>query len=241
MNNYTTGDIAKLCGVTVRTVQYYDTRGILTPSALSEGGRRLYSETDLDRMKIICYLRELGLSIDDIGRILKEEDSEAVISLVLDERSAELRRDLHKTTEKLNRVEELRRALAGMERVSLDSIGDVALLEKNRRGLHRVRMILLLVGIIMDVIEVGTLILWIKTGLWLPFAVGMPLVLLLGIWVIRFYMAHTVYICPTCHAVFRPSAWSNLWAWHTPRARRLTCPACGHRSFCVETYNDKES
>ena len=37
MSKYTTGEMAKLCGVTVRTVQYYDTRGILIPSALSEG------------------------------------------------------------------------------------------------------------------------------------------------------------------------------------------------------------
>lgn len=42
MSKYTTGEIAKLCGVSVRTVQYYDTRGVLMPSELSEGGRRLY-------------------------------------------------------------------------------------------------------------------------------------------------------------------------------------------------------
>ncbi len=46
MSKYTTGEIAKLCGVSVRTVQYYDERGILIPSELSEGGRRLYSEDD---------------------------------------------------------------------------------------------------------------------------------------------------------------------------------------------------
>ncbi len=60
MSKYTTGEMAKLCSVTVRTVQYYDTRGLLIPSALSEGGRRLYSEEDLRRLKIICFLRELG-------------------------------------------------------------------------------------------------------------------------------------------------------------------------------------
>ena len=38
---YTTGELAKLCGITVRTVQYYDARNILAPSQLSEGGRRL--------------------------------------------------------------------------------------------------------------------------------------------------------------------------------------------------------
>ena len=38
MSKYTTGEIAKLCGVSVRTVQYYDSRNILVPSELSEGG-----------------------------------------------------------------------------------------------------------------------------------------------------------------------------------------------------------
>ena len=50
MSTYTTGDIAKLCNVSVRTVQYYDTRGILQPTELSEGGRRLYTEQDLEKM-----------------------------------------------------------------------------------------------------------------------------------------------------------------------------------------------
>ena len=53
MSKYTTGEIAKLCGVSVRTVQYYDSRNLLVPSELSEGGRRLYNDDDLKRMKII--------------------------------------------------------------------------------------------------------------------------------------------------------------------------------------------
>ena len=57
MPKYTTGEIAKLCGVTVRTVQYYDTRGILIHSELTDGGRRLYTEEDVSRLKIICFLR----------------------------------------------------------------------------------------------------------------------------------------------------------------------------------------
>ena len=46
MPKYTTGEIARLCGVTVRTIQYYDSRNILVPSELSEGGRRLNSEEE---------------------------------------------------------------------------------------------------------------------------------------------------------------------------------------------------
>ena len=68
MSKYTTGEMAELCGVTVRTVQYYDTRGILVPSELSEGGRRLYTEDDLRLLKVICFLREIGLSINTIDQ-----------------------------------------------------------------------------------------------------------------------------------------------------------------------------
>ena len=73
MSKYTTGEIAKLCGVTVRTVQYYDTRGVLIPSELTEGGRRLYSEEDLQKMKIICFLRGLDFSIDNIATLSKKK------------------------------------------------------------------------------------------------------------------------------------------------------------------------
>ena len=83
MSKYTTGEVAKLCGVTVRTVQYYDNRGILIPSELSEGGRRLYSEEDLRRMKIICFLRDLSIPINTIAELLEEAHPEHVIDLLL--------------------------------------------------------------------------------------------------------------------------------------------------------------
>ena len=51
MSKYTTGEIAKLCNISVRTVQYYDSRKLVVPKELSEGGRRLYSEDDLKTLK----------------------------------------------------------------------------------------------------------------------------------------------------------------------------------------------
>ena len=43
----TLGEVAKKMGVTVRTLQYYDKKGLLSPSAESEGGRRLYTNKEL--------------------------------------------------------------------------------------------------------------------------------------------------------------------------------------------------
>lgn len=52
---YTTGELAKLADVSVRTVQYYDQRGILSPTELTEGGRRLYTEADLDHLLLTGF------------------------------------------------------------------------------------------------------------------------------------------------------------------------------------------
>ena len=99
MSKYSTGELAKLCGVTVRTVQYYDTRGILIPSDLSEGGRRLYSDEDLKRLKLICFLRNLELPIDAISQILKEEHPEKLISLLIEQQENALSEEISEKQE----------------------------------------------------------------------------------------------------------------------------------------------
>ena len=62
----TVGEVAKKMGVTVRTLQYYDKEGLLSPSAESEGGRRLYTDKDLITLHQIISLKSLGFSLDDI-------------------------------------------------------------------------------------------------------------------------------------------------------------------------------
>ena len=60
---YSTGELAALCGVSVRTVQYYDEKDLLPPSGLSEGGRRIYTEADAAKLRRIMVLKSLGLKL----------------------------------------------------------------------------------------------------------------------------------------------------------------------------------
>ena len=70
----TVGEIAKKMGVTIRTLQYYDKEGLLTPSSESEGGRRLYTDKDLLMLNQIISLKSLGFSLEDIkGRLFPLE------------------------------------------------------------------------------------------------------------------------------------------------------------------------
>ena len=133
MSKYTTGELAKLTGVSVRTVQYYDNRGILVPSELSEGGRRLYNEGDLKRMKIICFLREAGLPINSIAALLSEEKPESIISLLLKQQEDVLREELSERQKRLELLEGIRREISELESFSVESIGDIAHVMKEKK------------------------------------------------------------------------------------------------------------
>ena len=236
MSQYTTGEMAKLCGVTVRTVQFYDQRGILIPSALSEGGRRLYSEEDLKRMKIICFLRDTGLSLDTIGRLLKEEDPGSVIDVLLEQQEQVLRDEIGERREKLDRLAELKSGLKTVSSFSIESIGDIATVMESKKKLNAMHRNMILTGLPLGILQIASILLWILKGIWWPFVIWAILAVIYGILWSRCYYRHTAYICPQCHEVFKPAFKEAFFAKHTMKTRKLTCAKCGRRGFCVETW-----
>lgn len=239
MSKYTTGELAKLCDVSVRTVQYYDSRNILVPSELSEGGRRLYSENDLQKLKIICFLRSVDVPINSIAELFEEDNSEKVIAILLEQQKKECKDEMNECQKKLQTLDQIERGMKIMESFSVESIGDIAHIMKNVKKLRKTRITMLAVGVIAELIEWATLILWIVKGIWIPFAIGLPIAVGLGVWITKFYFDRIVYICPECHTVFRPKFKEAFWANHTPTTRKLTCTKCGHKGFCVETCEEE--
>ncbi len=240
MSKYTTGEIAKLCGVSVRTVQYYDDRKILIPSEFSEGGRRLYSEDDLKRMHVICFLREVGISINGISEIFAEGDTAKVVSVLLDQQKKELCREMSDCQSKLALIEGIQRELGALEGFSVESIGDIAHIMKQKNKLKRMRWTMVLTGIPVTALQWTSIVLWITSGLWWLFVIWACVAIPWGIGVSVYYFKHVAYICPECHEVFKPRFREVFWAYHTPRMRRLTCPKCGRRGMCIEVYAEKE-
>src|SRR3954454_202500 len=71
------GELAKVAGVTVRTLHHYDELGLLTPSVRTAGGHRLYTAEDVQRLYRLLALRGLGLPLDEIGALLETSDGVA--------------------------------------------------------------------------------------------------------------------------------------------------------------------
>jgi len=66
----TTGDMARLCKTTLRTVRFYEEEGLLTSQAREDGCHRKFSRAELRKLQMISDLREAGLSLQDIKMLL---------------------------------------------------------------------------------------------------------------------------------------------------------------------------
>jgi MerR family transcriptional regulator, thiopeptide resistance regulator len=76
MSEHTVGDLARLAGVSVRTLHHYDEIGLLVPSGRSDAGYRLYSGEDLARLRQILFYRELDFSLEAIAAVLEDPQDE---------------------------------------------------------------------------------------------------------------------------------------------------------------------
>lgn len=121
----TVGEVAKKMDVTVRTLQHYDKEGLLSPSATSDGGRRLYTDKDIVKLHQILSLKHLGFSLDDIRDRLIPLDTPAGVAQVLSEQAAVVREKIARLTESLSRIEALKAEVLEMQSVDFKKYADI--------------------------------------------------------------------------------------------------------------------
>lgn len=64
------GEVAEQTGLSLRTIRYYEEVGLVTPSARTTGGFRLYSETDVARLRLVRRMKPLEFSLEEMRRVL---------------------------------------------------------------------------------------------------------------------------------------------------------------------------
>ena len=64
------GEVAEQTRLSLRTIRYYEETGLVTPATRSPGGFRLYSEADVDRLRLLRQAKPLGFSLDELRDLL---------------------------------------------------------------------------------------------------------------------------------------------------------------------------
>ncbi len=98
----TVGAVARLAGITVRTLHHYDEIGLLHPSGRSDAGYRRYADGDLDRLQRILFFRELGFGLDQIKDAMTDGGADA---------SAHLRRQHAMLRDRIGRLQRMASAV----------------------------------------------------------------------------------------------------------------------------------
>ena len=78
MSRYTVKQLARLSGVSVRALHHYDAIGLLKPAFVGENRYRYYGREELLRLQDILFHRELGVPLQEIGRLLARDGRDRV-------------------------------------------------------------------------------------------------------------------------------------------------------------------
>ncbi|KRL87376.1 MerR family transcriptional regulator [Ligilactobacillus apodemi] len=236
---YTSGQLAKKCQVTLRTVQYYDKQGLLAAKRTASD-RRMYDDTQVQRLNLILTYKELGFTLKDIKQLLDTKESTKILQTMLARQQAQNEKVLIQAKKRAAELNYLAKNLADFPVFPGNLARGVTINMENAKHLRNLRLKMVIIGILIDVILWGSVIYVILTGhsWWLiGGAIGLTLLLVTGL--VRYYYRRVAYICPNCHFEFNPSYREFFWSAHTPRTRKLTCPNCHQTSFCPEIYAKK--
>lgn len=235
---FTTGELAKLCNVSIRTVQYYDKENIVKPSELSEGGRRIYTEDDLKRFRCICLYKALGFSLAEIKKVSQSQNPYKLLSETIISQQTKIDAEIKLLEQIKERLSAVYEQINETGKVKVESIEDMdeLLIKKNHYKKTD----------ILTYIFLGCYILLLFAGFPIAVSFGgfasvimsvIAAILLIGL--VYYHLKFNSYVCPECHEKFSISFWKDMLSLNgLKRCKYLKCPNCGRKGWFKDTYPD---
>ena len=119
------GQLAKKMNVSVRTLQYYDQEGLLKPSHISEGGRRLYSSKDMICLHQILSFKYLGFSLEEIKNKILSLDSPQEVAEVLESQEKVIQEQIQSLNEALYSIQSLKQEVLAIKKVDFKKYAQI--------------------------------------------------------------------------------------------------------------------
>jgi len=117
---YSINKLAKLAGISTRTLRYYDDIQLLSPRRTSSNGYRVYGQKEVDLLQQILFYRELGVNLEDIKRIVWSKDYDGMATL-----------NDHLSALKI-KMEQIETLITNVEKTIVASKGEVVMSDKEK-------------------------------------------------------------------------------------------------------------
>lgn len=233
---YTTGEIAKLCGVTKRTVQYYDKENIVKPSKMSGGGRRIYTENDLEKFQLVCLYKDLNLSLHEIKSILESGNQYKVIMELLCNQREKIDNQIEDLKKLRDKSTTLYNELSINQTLSIRNVEELRSLCLRKKSHDRIdKLTYLMLGFYMIVLILSCIVGSLLDGMFLAISIDFLLLFVL----IYIHATQNAYVCPKCHKKFEISFLKDILTLNNgKKGKYLKCPYCHQKSWIAEIYKD---
>lgn len=136
--SYTVGEIAKLAGISVRTLQYYDRCGLLS-CGHTEGGRRLYGKKELIRLQQILFFKSYGFTLSEIRDRLTDARSGTELAKLLETQKDAVSAQIESLSKVKDELTRFTSEVCGLEKLTSEKL--IALMELTRMN-NPYRMVL---------------------------------------------------------------------------------------------------
>lgn len=230
---YTTGEVSKLCHISMRTVQYYDKYNLVKPSQISEGGRRLYSYDDIRKIEIILLYKEVGFSLKEIKKIIMNKNNSELVRYLITKQREFIKQEIILLQDKEKKLEVLNEEIGNRDIENLDELKNLTNHYDKHKEVEK-KTNLLLWGFVVSLIIVFSLLSQFKE-VGKIIAIIIVVCLLLGL--ISYHNANNAYICPHCHKKFSITFIQDMFSLNNgKKGKVLKCSNCGYKGSMKETY-----
>ena len=177
----------------------------------------------------------MDFSINQIKKLLQEENREQVLELLLTDQIESLEKSSKEIEVKLKRARHLQKATAKRHQLSVEDLSDISRLMENQKSWRHLQWRMYGSFVLLFLLYLVSLLIVIyyfkdPRGIFIVCPVYIIVMNLLEF----HYRKQFEYLCPNCHKTFDPSFKEFGLAGHTPRTRKLTCPHCHVKSYCLE-------
>lgn len=225
---YSIGEVAAMLEVSTRTLRFYDEKGLVKPAYTEENGYRFYEKEQIRQIELILFLKDLGFSLKQIKMLIQDERGSKSLELLLKQQYQENKQKISELTAKQKQIEHLQK-IGVLSAANFSDITSIMRKENKMTVLRRKMWLYLIMLIIFELMGIS-----LMYALQLSPIIVIVIAVLGAVFFSKYYYDRVEYVCPNCGDVFIPSFLIFNLAPHTPKFRKLTCPKCGKKSYCLE-------